>query len=279
MISTSNLLALMALLLVASCSPSPSGNPYSSDEEYSDNGGNDYEDDSNNDNNDTWVGGTKSIAYLKSLYAGSNAKLIESFTIEGVVTANDIRGEFIDAIVVEDSSGAIEIAIDNDSTASDYMIGTTVAIICNNLYLGSRYGTLVLGCEPEDDEVVGALGSSEYGWRIIDQNVMVRPSATLCTIAELTSSMTSCYIQLKSLSVISDEQYYCTLNSETGRRESTIHTLEDEQGNEISLYVPSTVDYNSVSLPANRFNIYAILEGSGSYYSLRIIDHGVVELD
>ena len=54
--------------------------------------------------------GTVTIAALKSRCTGAQAAVTEDITVEGVVTGNDLYGEFYKTLVVEDTSGGISIA-------------------------------------------------------------------------------------------------------------------------------------------------------------------------
>lgn len=249
------LLTYLLLIFVASCAPSPDGNPYSDE--------------------GTWDDGVTTIAELKSMYKGSTARISDQIMIEGVVTANDIRGEFTDLIIVEDASGAVEIWMDLDHGYESYPLGSSVVCNCAGLYIGSNYGAIVLGDSPASDEVVGVLYDDEYYWRVVAQGVTSSVTPKSVTISELSSWMTSTYISLSGVRVISDERYYCAIDSETGRRKSTIHTLEDALGNTISMYVSGDCDYGSEMLPDEEFSVAGILTGYGSYYSITVVDHRI----
>ena len=62
--------------------------------------------------------GTATIAALKSRCTGEQAAVTEDITVEGVVTGNDLYGEFYKTLVVEDTSGGISIAVDGCSCAT-----------------------------------------------------------------------------------------------------------------------------------------------------------------
>lgn len=67
--------------------------------------------------------GTATIAALKSRCTGEQAAVTEDITVEGVVTGNDLYGEFYKTLVVEDTSGGISIAVDATELYVDYPVG------------------------------------------------------------------------------------------------------------------------------------------------------------
>ena len=95
--------------------------------------------------------GTVTIAALKSRCTGAQAAVTEDITIEGVVTGNDLYGEFYKTLVVEDTSGGISIAVDATELYVDYPVGTAVTIHCNGLFLCDYGGKVMLGTRPTDE--------------------------------------------------------------------------------------------------------------------------------
>lgn len=88
------------------------------------------------------------IAALKSRCTGEQAAVTEDITVEGVVTGNDLYGEFYKTLVVEDTSGGISIAVDATELYVDYPVGTAVTIHCNGLFLCDYGGKVMLGTRP-----------------------------------------------------------------------------------------------------------------------------------
>lgn len=95
--------------------------------------------------------GTVTIAALKSRCTGAQAAVTEDITVEGVVTGNDLYGEFYKTLVVEDTSGGISIAVDATELYVDYPVGTAVTIHCNGLFLCDYGGKVMLGTRPTDE--------------------------------------------------------------------------------------------------------------------------------
>jgi len=66
-------------------------------------------------------------------------------TIEGYVTANDISGNLFKQLVIQDSTAAILINIDQNNICNDYAVGQKVMVTCKDFYIGRTYNMLQLG--------------------------------------------------------------------------------------------------------------------------------------
>lgn len=85
---------------------------------------------------------TTTINELKNLYTGQLTLLDTNVIIKGTVIANDKTGNYYKAIVLQDSTGGIEISLDAYELHNLYHIGDLVYVKCQGLYLG-EYGEVV----------------------------------------------------------------------------------------------------------------------------------------
>ena len=83
-------------------------------------------------------------------YAEEGVKVAEEFSFEGVVVADDRSGNFYRAIVVEDSSGAVEVRLGLYDLGALYPIGCKVTIEAQGLAVAYYDGVLTLGREIYD---------------------------------------------------------------------------------------------------------------------------------
>ena len=87
----------------------------------------------------------KTIAQLNLLcdsFAGTPAtfgQITTEFTIEGVVAANDESGNIYKNIYIQDTTGGIDIAINQSGLYPSYRVGQKIIVKCKGLYIG-RYG-------------------------------------------------------------------------------------------------------------------------------------------
>ncbi len=222
-----------------------------------------------------------SIAYLKGLYTSNTYYISSDIIIEGTVTANDTYGELSSSIVIEDSSGAIEIMCDiEDCITSGFVVGATVRALCSGLYLGSTGGMLSLGGAPDNDYTTTTLDEEQVALHLQICNInIIEPTPTEVKISELNTTHILRYVTVKGLSfVISADAptTFCTRNEDTGQTENTTHTLIDSNSNQIYLSVSSGVTYADVNLPTGEITLYAIVEYFNGEYRLRIVNCGYV---
>ncbi len=232
------LLFIIAALFV-NCSPTPSSSifeevttPESNKEEEDDS----YESDLELD--DYAPETTSSIIALKSNYIGSTTKLIKTMTICGQVVANDIRDEFTYTMILEDSTGGIEVSVDLSNIAYQFPLGCWVRLVCDDLWLGSRGGTIVIGDEPTGDSVVDMIDEDDLDSRLYYVEQGSIPYPTFVEIGELNTSLVSCFVGIKDLKFLTAEgSTFCERDPDTGRSISTTHILESSDGEQIELFV------------------------------------------
>ncbi len=90
---------------------------------------------------------THTIAQLKQM--SPYVPIEEDVVIEGIVTMNDQSGNYFRKMVVQDTSGGIELLVDASQLYLDYPLGRKVYIKCNGLYLGSYAENPQLGYTPD----------------------------------------------------------------------------------------------------------------------------------
>ncbi|MFI3305632.1 MAG: DUF5689 domain-containing protein [Rikenellaceae bacterium] len=219
-----------------------------------------------------------SIAYLKSLYQGEYRRVNEAVYIVASITANDAFGEYSDRLVVQDDSGAIEIAVELEDDLFNFGIGALLSLYCTDLWLGGYGGTITLGDEPTSDDVVEPLSVDLFGRKILILTYDSEPLApTSLQIAEITTTHISRYIHLSALSFLDSDTSFCKYDQELGRRVATSHPMVNAQGEQISLYVPSTVTYADEQLPQGQVNVYGILSSYGGTYSISLVERRIYE--
>jgi len=87
----------------------------------------------------------KTIAELKALVL-SGAKSIDSnWYIKGIVNSSDQAGNFYKQLVIQDSTGGIELKLEKGYLYNEYPIGQLIYVKCNGLYLSNANGSHLLG--------------------------------------------------------------------------------------------------------------------------------------
>ncbi len=265
-------ISLVVSIVVASCAPTPQSSVFD-DVTTPDSSGGEDEYVPETDLDDYAPETTSSIIALKANYIGSTTKLVKTMTICGQVVANDIRDEFTYTMILEDSTGAIEVSVDIDNIAYQFPLGCWVRLVCDDLWLGSRGGTIVIGEEPTGDDVVDKIDEDDADSRLYYVERGEIPYPTFVDIEELNTLLVSCFVGIKDLRFLSAEgSTFCERDPDTGRSVSTRHILESRDGDQIELFVVSTTNYADDTIPSGYGNIYAILDLYAGSYSLRLID-------
>lgn len=262
---------LAVVLMVGGCSPDPINPVTSSGDSSSDVGSSSDSDTSGNDAFDQVE--NLSIAALKNLYIDGSHSLTNVVLISGTITANNVLGEFPDLLFLEDSSGAIEISVDLGDMLYDCKLGYQLTLNCTDLWLGSRGGTLVLGCEPTGDDVVDPISEYQFSLRAAVSESSSAPTPTSVTIPNLNESLISCFVTMSGLTFqrVDGLETFCLRDEDSGRYLSTTHILEDANGNEIELFVPSTASYAKDDIPDGTGIIFGVVSSFAGVYSLRIV--------
>jgi Family of unknown function (DUF5689) len=88
----------------------------------------------------------KSIAQIKALFVSGQVLTIDSdYIFEAVVVADDKDGNFYKSIVLQDSTGGINIQIDQSNYYSYYKVGRKVFVKCKGLVIGDYNDLIQLG--------------------------------------------------------------------------------------------------------------------------------------
>lgn len=85
------------------------------------------------------------IAHVKSLFTGTIIPIDSDFVIKGVVIGDDHSGNLYKSLVIQDSTGGINIQLDQSNFFTTYKVGRNVFIKCRGLVLGDYNGLIQLG--------------------------------------------------------------------------------------------------------------------------------------
>jgi len=84
------------------------------------------------------------ISELKALYQGSAIQIDTDLVISGTVISDDSQGNFYEKLVIQDSTGGIDIEINSSDLFVKYPLGSLVYVKCKDLILENYKGRGVL---------------------------------------------------------------------------------------------------------------------------------------
>ncbi len=221
-----------------------------------------------------------SIASLRNIATNYRSYLLtENIVVEGVVTANDFYGEFSSCLIIEDESSALKVLCEVDQAYLDYPFGARVEVSCSGLYLINHYGALKIGAEPNDEYTLSNISASKVGQYV--KLVSLEESAPTCLeveISELTELHSYRYVQLDNIFIFNANgiSTFCERDAESGRTVDTTHTLIDQAGNTMELFVDRLCVYADTVLPTTRCTLQGIVDYYNGVYSLTLTNKGYV---
>lgn len=199
------------------------------------------------------------IADLKELYRGGNVLVDENIIIKGIVTANDETGNFYKEIYMQDSTGALNIRINQTNLYLDYPVGQLLYIKCSGLYLGTYNDVFQLGYGSNVDRIEPAF-LEDYLFKS-DGGSPVEPKVV--TIPELNNDDLGMLIQIDSVQFVNPNQTYADGDNYQDR--TTV--LEDCNGNELDVRNSGYATFANDSLPDGNGSIIGI---HGKYFDYQL---------
>ena len=221
--------------------------------------------------------GTISIAHLKSLATAESAVITDDVAITGYVVANDLYGEFYKTIVVCDTSGGIEIAVDSATTATLFPISARITVHCSGLALGDYGGRIMLGARPTGAYTVDRISVSDLArYFTADTSAPAAPDPLRVSIGGLAPEHIGRLIELHDVTFAHYAGLtWCDTDPETGDYITTSRALHDTAGHSVAVRTIAQCLYRAESIPSGYGTVRAVVEYFNGGYSLRIANHGI----
>ena len=196
------------------------------------------------------------VAEIQAMASGTvPVQITTNEVIAGVVTADDFSGNFYKEMIIQDSTGAISVLLDQSNFNSFYPIGRRVFIKCQNLYIADDGdGNFQLGIESAGS--IGRIPSGLVAKYVIggEWGIEVEPIAvTLNDLGTVPSQM---------LVKLSEVQFADADTSQTYANPSTQQSMNREvndcNGNFVDLYSSGYAYFAGALTPSGKGTITAI---------------------
>lgn len=197
------------------------------------------------------------IAKIKEVFAATTAdapsKIEADFIIRAVVTGNDVSGNVYKQLYIEDSSGAINIGIDQNSMYTSLPIGQEVFIHLKGLSVVNYGGELQIGYE--------GTNANRIPWEIFEEHAFLNDwpneanaEPTPVTIGTLTDNMVNRLIRL-------DNVYFVNggVNAFTKDNATTSEPLKDGEGKTVDVRTSSYSNFAAQTLPSGSGTVIGLL--------------------
>ena len=215
-----------------------------------------------------------SIARLKALCDGDAAVIIaQDATIQGQVIANDLYGEFDREIVIQDDSGGITIAIDDDRLADRFPFGAVVTVRCNGLVLRDYGGKIKLGTLPGQYDV-GRIPAEEIDryFRIFAEPDGV-PRENRLRFSEITFSHIDTRVRFDNIRFLDTDCAWCDTDPDTSEFSTTERMIANDAGETFSVRTLWCCDYAGEPLPEGTGSLVGVIDYFGGKYALQVTFH------
>jgi hypothetical protein len=214
-----------------------------------------------------------SIAQLKSLHEVSDAftPITEDLVIGGTVVMDDRSGNYYKTIVIQDSTGGIEIKFSNGFLYNRYPVGRKIYIRCRGLFL-TDYNDLtqLVGGYITENGQASEFGLTENQERtqIVRGFLGAAPVGKKTTIADLTSKDVSTLITLDNVEFTKADT--AQIWADAISQSSVNRTLQDCNGSQLLVRTSGFADFAGQKTPRNKGTITGVLGVFGSDYQLYI---------
>lgn len=194
------------------------------------------------------------IEQIKNLYTGgASVEITEDLIISGIVIADDESGNFYQSIVIQDSTGGVQIRLGTIGLYTLYPVGSRVYVRCQGLYIGQFEGAPQIGGDSEGNVI--APEAIIYD-RVLPGERGVGIAPTVRTIDNLSQDDIYTLIEFENVEFICDEigqPYADAFNLQTINR-----TLTDCQGNTVIVRNSGFADFADQLLPEGNGSLIAV---------------------
>ncbi len=109
----------------------------------------------------------KTIKELKALYKGTPLNVYGNVWIKGKVISSDVSGNLYRELYIQDETGGVDIKLGKSSLYSEYALGQTIYVYCDDLTLGAYNGMPQLGVGADETS------TNEYETSYIDLQTII----------------------------------------------------------------------------------------------------------
>ncbi len=208
------------------------------------------------------------IATLKATYLGAMIQITDTLVIQGIITSSDETGNIYKSLYIQDSTGGLNIAIDQTSIYTDFRLGQKIFIKCKDLYLGEYGGVVQLGYN--NNGSIGRIPTAMLKTYFFKDGLPgAVPTPSLIDVTTDLTGKISMLVRIDGISFPDVGQPYSLPDASTDR------IIADASGNPISIggsdFVLRTSNYAS-------FRTSLLPQGVGSLIGILSVYNGTYQL-
>jgi hypothetical protein len=191
----------------------------------------------------------------------TSQKMDSSWTIYGIITADDRSGNFYKQITIADSTGGITILIDAYSLYARYPVGRKIYVALKGLYYGLDAKLPVIGAQPDPAGIVSSIPGTAIDSFItranVDNELPVVQFDDLAALKQVNSSMLNRLVRVRNIQ-FSIEDTSRTFALPPAIASGTSIHLYDCYDNKIVLRTSGYANFREAGLPDGNGTITAL---------------------
>lgn len=208
------------------------------------------------------------IAALRAMHV--NAGVLDTLTndiiIQGVVVATDESGNYYKVIVIQDSTGGIEILLDQTDIYTSFRLGQKVFVKCKGMYLGDYGGNIQLGYNYNG--AIGRLPAVFIKDHLFADGMPGEvPAPKIVTIPGISLSDQGTLIQFDSVTFPEAGYIFATTDASATNR-----TITDAFQNSIVLRTSMYANFAGLTIPSGFGSVRGILSTFNGTFQFAIRD-------
>lgn len=218
----------------------------------------------------------RTILQLKNYYLDTLSRALtlidKDIIISGIVVANDESGNLYKKMVIQDATGAIELALDKNSLYNEYKLGQRLFIKTKGMYIGDYNNLVQLGYIFGGN--IGRLPETFISAHLFRDSIPgTPPVATPLNLASLPTTSAdivkeprmSTLVKLENVRFVEVGEMFAPQNVDNTNR-----TLIDQSGKSITVRTSKYCNFASDTLPGGYGTVEGILTAFGTTWQFTL---------
>ena len=217
--------------------------------------------------------GHVTIAELRSRARYETRSIESDIYVEGYVVANDKFNELECAIVIDDGTAGVELAIDSRTVNRCVPLFSFVRLRCSGLSICREGERVLLGAHPTGEYVVDRVAEDcLFNYINVVDAEGGAPVPRSMTIAQLSGLDVLSYVTIYGLSVVDEDcgKHWCDVSEDDATQYVTTLRHFTDGRDTISILTSGFCDYASESIPSGRFSATGIVDWRDHDIALRL---------
>jgi hypothetical protein len=226
--------------------------------------------------------GHVSIEQLRSRARELSQVIEADVYVEGYVVANDKFNELDYAIVIDDGTAGIELAIDSRAVNSLIPLFSRVRLSCAGLSIGREGARVVVGAQPTSEYVVDRIAESTlFNYITSIDGGDSEPVPRCVTISEIGGADVLSYVSVVGLRVVDQDrgERWCDCSDASESQFTTTLRRFTDGCDTISIITSGDCRYASELIPDYQFTATGVVDWSDGDYALRLTSRQITPED